>query len=259
MSDKLWQNVTEFWAQGPTMRPSTQSVVRHMVWPNPDTQSAPLPVLPQRESKNADDSQVPSSLTSSLRPPISPPSRTADPQSASASSSARVDATSTGATTDGGEEVIKARALYAYTASKNYPNDLSFDKDDILDIVDRQEDWWQARKADGSVGTAPSNFLQILPLDVPHAPPALITPTSDTPNDEKGEIYQCKAKALYSYTASEDEPDDLSFSKDEILDIVDRQDEWWKAKKADGSVGNVPSNFLLIVSQEPGNDRGSGV
>ncbi|KAJ6476292.1 kinase-like domain-containing protein [Mycena sanguinolenta] len=42
MSDTLWRNVTEFWAQGPTTRPPVQLVVQKMVWPPPDPSSAPL-------------------------------------------------------------------------------------------------------------------------------------------------------------------------------------------------------------------------
>ncbi|KAF7373269.1 Kinase-like protein [Mycena sanguinolenta] len=37
MSDMLWENVTRFWAQNHAARPSTQSVVRSMFWPNPDS------------------------------------------------------------------------------------------------------------------------------------------------------------------------------------------------------------------------------
>ncbi|KAF7373176.1 Kinase-like protein [Mycena sanguinolenta] len=40
MSDTLWQHVTEFWAQRPITRPSTQSVVQKMIWPNPGSQSS---------------------------------------------------------------------------------------------------------------------------------------------------------------------------------------------------------------------------
>jgi hypothetical protein len=35
----------------------------------------------------------------------------------------------------------------------NYPDDLSFAKGEILDVVDIQEEWWQARKADRTVGS----------------------------------------------------------------------------------------------------------
>jgi len=61
-----------------------------------------------------------------------------------------------------GVAVFKAKALYAYTGSADDPNEISFGKGEILDIVDKQGKWWQARKTDGTVGIAPSNYLQLL-------------------------------------------------------------------------------------------------
>jgi hypothetical protein len=53
MSDTLWRHVSEFWAETPTARPSTRSVVQKMVWRAPpvpllrSTQSAPsAPLTP---------------------------------------------------------------------------------------------------------------------------------------------------------------------------------------------------------------------
>jgi hypothetical protein len=40
------------------------------------------------------------------------------------------------------------------TASPDYPNELSFAQGEILDIVDNQGKWWQARKADDTIGSA---------------------------------------------------------------------------------------------------------
>ncbi|KDE05572.1 hypothetical protein MVLG_04067 [Microbotryum lychnidis-dioicae p1A1 Lamole] len=60
-----------------------------------------------------------------------------------------------------------------------------------------------------------------------------------------------KARALYSYTASPDDPNELSFTKGEILDITDTSGKWWQARKVDGQgpklVGIVPSNYLALV------------
>jgi len=73
--------------------------------------------------------------------------------------------TSGGALTGGVEDVgyaYRARALYAYTASPDDPNEISFGKGEILDIVDNAGKWWQAKKADGATGIAPSNYLQII-------------------------------------------------------------------------------------------------
>ncbi|KAG8968247.1 Transmembrane osmosensor [Tulasnella sp. 425] len=52
----------------------------------------------------------------------------------------------------------RARALYAYNASPDDPNEISFAKGETLEIVDNSGKWWQARKQDGTTG----NYLQII-------------------------------------------------------------------------------------------------
>ncbi|KAG8979312.1 Transmembrane osmosensor [Tulasnella sp. JGI-2019a] len=59
--------------------------------------------------------------------------------------------------------------------------------------------------------------------------------------------YAYRARALYAYTASPDDPNEVSFAKGEILDIVDNAGKWWQAKKADGTTGIAPSNYLQII------------
>ncbi|KAI8868246.1 Src homology-3, partial [Ramicandelaber brevisporus] len=59
--------------------------------------------------------------------------------------------------------------------------------------------------------------------------------------------YAYKARAIYSYQASPDDPNEISFNKNEIVDIVDTAGKWWQAKKSNGMVGIVPSNYLEII------------
>jgi len=66
-------------------------------------------------------------------------------------------------------------------------------------------------------------------------------------DQDDGEGYALYAKALYAYVASADDPNEISFAKGEILEILNTAGKWWQAKKLDGTRGIAPSNYLHII------------
>lgn len=44
---------------------------------------------------------------------------------------------------------------------------------------------------------------------------------------------------LPSDTASPDDPHEISFIEGEVFDIIDKRENWWRTKKADGTIGSV--------------------
>jgi len=79
------------------------------------------------------------------------------------------------------------------------------------------------KKADGSTGIVPSNFVRR--------------------SNRKRDI-RFQAKALYGYQAAPGQPEEVSLTKGEILDVLDDSGDWWEVRKACGSEGQAPSNHL---------------
>ncbi|KAI9272687.1 hypothetical protein BDA99DRAFT_498972 [Phascolomyces articulosus] len=77
------------------------------------------------------------------------------------------------------------------------------------------------------------------------AHPAASSPQSPPqPHQDPSVEYKERVKALHDYHASSDDPTELSFSKDEVLEVVERKGNWWQARKADGTMGIIPSNYF---------------
>jgi hypothetical protein len=49
-------------------------------------------------------------------------------------------------------------------------------------------------------------------------------------------------------SASADDPNEISFTKGEVLDIVDKQGKWWQAKKSDGTIGSTSPRIFCMFS-----------
>ncbi|KAI7880872.1 hypothetical protein K492DRAFT_225783 [Lichtheimia hyalospora FSU 10163] len=93
----------------------------------------------------------------------------------------------------------------------------------------------QSPKLQEKQETAPLQHTKTMSAPVQHA----TTPKAVVAKDE--------VKALHTYRANPNDPNELSFEKDELIEILDRRGNWWQAKKHNGAIGIVPSNYLLLL------------
>ncbi|KAL0091073.1 hypothetical protein J3Q64DRAFT_1827655 [Phycomyces blakesleeanus] len=67
-------------------------------------------------------------------------------------------------------------------------------------------------------------------------------------NDDMNQLFSLSAPVEYDIPVVAihkcKDPDELSFEKGEKLNIHEQEGNWWKAQKADGSLGMVPSNYV---------------
>ncbi|KAL7309190.1 Transmembrane osmosensor [Mucor circinelloides] len=82
-----------------------------------------------------------------------------------------------------------------------------------------------------------------------HQSPVMNTPiiASNSPGMAPQQAQKLTATALHPYTANPDDPNELSFQKEEVLEILNKSGNWWQAKKQDGTIGIVPSNYVSCM------------
>ncbi|KAI7847458.1 hypothetical protein BDC45DRAFT_526111 [Circinella umbellata] len=99
----------------------------------------------------------------------------------------------------------------------------------------------------------------LTPSEVPATPTSIaptlsVLPTNNDNNNNNNTstltastttvLKKNNVKALHAYRANLEDPNELSFEKHEVLEILDKRGNWWQAKKKDGSIGIVPSNYF---------------
>jgi len=115
-------------------------------------------------------------------------------------------------------QLTKVKALFDYVANPDDPTELSFKRGDIFEITEKSGLWWAVKTDDGERKTVPSNYFEPKTLE--------------------------KAKALYNYVASPEDPMEISFSKGDVFDIINKTGKWWSVRTASGERRIVPSNYF---------------
>ncbi|TIB71621.1 hypothetical protein E3Q23_03719 [Wallemia mellicola] len=97
----------------------------------------------------------------------------------------------------------------------------------------------QYGSAHGSLG----NRTTATPSDGLHHSSATGTTGANIPDNELPQ-----ARCLYAYSASAEDPNEIGFTKGEILLVVDNSGKWWRVRKPNGQgEGIAPSNYLTMV------------
>ncbi|VEN57492.1 unnamed protein product [Callosobruchus maculatus] len=136
-------------------------------------------------------------------------------------------------------EIASVIAPYQSTS----PEQLSLARGQLIMIRKKTESgWWegelQAKGRKRQVGWFPASYVKVLNSSGKMS--GRTTPVSTTRMQQ--EIIIDKVIALYPYTAAN--PDELTFSKDDIISVTARDEEaWWKGE-LNGVSGLFPSNYV---------------
>uniref|UniRef100_A0A3B4T6Q1 Intersectin 2b n=1 Tax=Seriola dumerili TaxID=41447 RepID=A0A3B4T6Q1_SERDU len=108
---------------------------------------------------------------------------------------------------------LLAQALCSWTAKTD--NHLNFNKDDVIQVLEQQENWWLG-ELNGEQGWFPKTYVTLL-------------------GEEE------KYVALYTYESPE--PGDLTFREGDVILVSKREGEWWHGSIGDRT-GLFPSNYI---------------
>ncbi|XP_028329263.1 intersectin-2b isoform X2 [Gouania willdenowi] len=128
---------------------------------------------------------------------------------------------------------VLAQALCSWTAKTD--NHLDFDKDDVIQVLEQQENWWLG-ELNGEKGWFPKTYVTLLGEEESSDLKSLPA-DADSSDGTQLEEYV----ALYTYESPE--LSDLTFNEGDVILVSKREGEWWHGSRGDRT-GLFPSNYV---------------
>ncbi|XP_068181807.1 intersectin-2b isoform X2 [Antennarius striatus] len=125
------------------------------------------------------------------------------------------------------------QALCSWTAKTD--NHLNFNKDDVIQVLEQQENWWLG-ELNGERGWFPKSYVTLLGEEDNSQMRSSPLNVSDTDGLQLEEYV-----ALYTYVSPE--PGDLTFREGDVILVSKREGEWWNGSLG-SSTGLFPSNYV---------------
>ncbi|XP_067840599.1 intersectin-2-like isoform X2 [Heptranchias perlo] len=147
-------------------------------------------------------------------------------------------------------KAFKALALCSWTAKKE--NHLNFSKDDVIDVLEQQDNWWFG-EVHGAKGWFPRSYVKVITEhEQPSAKPEPIYASVDKSSNPASQPVE-EYIALYSYESAE--TGDLTFTEGEMILVTKKEGEWWTGV-VDDRKGVFPSNY--VKPKDPDGSSSSG-
>ncbi|XP_056016290.1 intersectin-1-like isoform X4 [Ostrea edulis] len=163
-----------------------------------------------------------------------------------------------------------ASVIAAYTATG--AEQLSLNPGQLIQVRKKSPSgWWegelQARGQRKKIGWFPANYVKILGGSSARSTPdstsqsgspantlhRTATPTIPAPQPQKSAIVESKyvdqVIALYPYTAQND--DELTFHKDSVINVINKEDANWWQGELNGTLGMFPANYVGSLTSSP--------
>ncbi|KAM9410329.1 intersectin-2b isoform 2-T2 [Pholidichthys leucotaenia] len=131
---------------------------------------------------------------------------------------------------------LQAQALCSWTAKTD--NHLSFEKDDVIQVLEQQENWWLG-ELNGEKGWFPKTYVTLLGEDDSSDLKSSIPDAMDSGDSVQLEEYV----ALYTYESPES--GDLTFKEGDVILVSKKEGEWWNGAKGNRT-GVFPSNYVKL-------------